>query len=135
MSPPRTTITSFLILSQFIYSYHCTRSDINWGYDANETNWVVEYPDCGGDHQSPIDIVIDEQSSCSEPIELEWHASLRHFAIRNNGHSLQAMAFDLEEDKAGELAALSVLNHRNDTDIRLNNAWYNTYTSPINESM
>eukprot|EP01084_Bolivina_argentea_P016646 31127_1 len=104
-----------------------------WGYDEGETDWTIEYPECGGSHQSPIDIQIDNSTTCNQPIELVWHSSQRHFAIRNNGHSLQAFAFDVDQEPGGEVSGLSVLNHVNDTDIILNNAWYNTYTSPVNE--
>ena len=108
----------------------------DWGYDDGELNWVSEYPECGSNHQSPIDLTITEGTTkCDEPIYLEWKSELRHFAIRNNGHSLQAMPFEVDHSPGGETSGLSILNHVNETNIVLKNTWYNTYKSPVNQRM
>jgi len=111
----------------------------SWDYDEignNVSNWINSYPECGSSRQSPIDIIInDETSNCEAPILLKWtSAEIEHFVIRNNGHSLQAIPFEISHQGGTDLSGLEVLHHTNDTDIRLRNSFYNTYKSPIHSA-
>ena len=96
-------------------------------------DWIDEYPECGYSHQSPINIDIENcEWSESIDINLEWSHHLQHYAVRNNGHSLQAIPFQVVDEEGSELSFIqNVLHHTNSTKIKLQNAFYNTYKSPI----
>ena len=105
----------------------------SWNHD-NIDYWKDYWPECGEQSQSPIDIPTDaETATCTQPLTLDWTAGRQHFAIRNNGHSLTAIPFEIDSNGYGDFSGLEVLHHTNDTDIRLINSFYNTYKSPINK--
>jgi len=102
----------------------------DWDYE-NVEDWEDSYPECGWSHQSPIDII--PASNCETPLELEWTSEPQHYAIRNSGYSLVAIPFEIDTKGYGDISGLEVLHHTNDTEIRLQNAFYNTYASKINK--
>ena len=82
-------------------------------------------------------MIFDTDSSCSEPLELEWPADgsdlSGHFAIRNSGHTLVAIPFEITYAGGGDLSGLEILHHTNDTSITLENNFYDTYESEVNK--
>ena len=105
-----------------------------WEYDEADNNvshWADLYAECGYDHQSPISIPFSGDQ-CAESLHLEWQSESVHFGIRNNGHSLQAVPFEISHNGGSDISGLEVLHHANDTNIRLQNAFFNTYRSRIN---
>lgn len=75
----------------------CTAS--SWSYD-NVNEWGVDFPLCGGDTQSPIDIDYDKvDTNCPTTLEsgrgaLLWSAANFQgtYTIENNGHSMKMTA-------------------------------------------
>ena len=65
-----------------------------------------DWEECGSNQQSPIDITIEEDFQCQEPLILDWTAQLEHYAIRNNGHSLQAIPFEIDTEGGGDMSSL-----------------------------
>jgi len=107
-----------------------------WDYDdddANTNHWSDLYAECGYKRQSPIDVPIDLTSTCGTPLEIKWTSQYSHYAVMNNGHSLQAIPFEINHNGGSDISGLEVLSHRNDTSIRLTNAFYGTYESSINK--
>lgn len=108
-----------------------------WEYDepgANLSHWNALYPECGFPKQSPIDIDPQVGSECEQVLTLEWSANdTEHVVIRNIGKSLIVIPFDIETEGNGDLSGLEVLHHTSDNSIRLKNAFYSTYESPIHE--
>eukprot|EP01084_Bolivina_argentea_P225543 381116_1 len=131
---------SFVLLSTIVLTTltHSTNPDPSkWDYNEeglNISHWIEEWPECGGDYQSPIDVPISSEE-CTEPLLLDFTTTDKdqQFAIRNNGHSLQAIPFDIIHSGGSEIAGLEILHHTNDTNIRLKNPFYNTYESDINQ--
>ena len=120
-----------IISSLFLHSVQ----SVGWSHDDFD-NWPVEFPECGYKRQSPIDIIIDDETSnCLAPLELQWKSELQHFAIRNTGHSLKAIPFEIDANGYGDMSGLEVLHHTNDTSIRLTNSFYNTFSSRIDEGI
>eukprot|EP00484_Ammonia_sp_Unknown_P023641 CAMPEP_0197028526 /NCGR_PEP_ID=MMETSP1384-20130603/8193_1 /TAXON_ID=29189 /ORGANISM="Ammonia sp." /LENGTH=424 /DNA_ID=CAMNT_0042457543 /DNA_START=80 /DNA_END=1354 /DNA_ORIENTATION=- len=106
-----------------------------WDYDQagkNVGNWSALFPECGYQRQSPIDLSLDN-AHCQEPLLLQWESNTEHFAIRNNGHSLQATPFEIRTEGNGDVSGLEVLHHANDTTIKLRNSFYNTYKSRVSK--
>jgi len=106
-----------------------------WDYDApgnNVSHWDELVPECGYKRQSPMDVPMETLSSCSQPLELQWTSEESHYAIRNNGHSLQAMPFYIDHNGGADVSGLEVMHHTNDTNIRLTNSFYDTYESNAN---
>eukprot|EP01084_Bolivina_argentea_P012295 23039_1 len=125
-----------LILAASLFIHQAFSAD--WDYDDkhhNTSHWKSsgEWPECSGTHQSPIDIPIPTDT-CDEPLQLPWTSETVHFAIRNNGHSLQAVPFEITQigGSSAHVSRMEVLHHANDTNIRLQNAFYHTYESLVN---
>ncbi|CAM1342369.1 carbonic anhydrase [Tenacibaculum amylolyticum] len=63
-----------------------------WSYEGENgtQNWHKTHQDCGGDHQSPIDIVTEEaeKADLGEPHPSYKEETMIHNVI-NNGHSVQ----------------------------------------------
>ena len=104
-----------------------------WTYQAVGL-WADEYTECGFTSQSPIDITITNNSCINDTLSLSWTSQSSHYIIRNNGHSLQAIPFEID-DQGGDIAVLEALHHTNDTQIKLQNAFYDTYSSRVNKGM
>ncbi len=70
-----------------------------WDYNEeglNISHWIENWPECGGNYQSIIDIPLPTEGECNnEPLLLDFITtdSDQQFAIRNDGHSLQAEPF------------------------------------------
>eukprot|EP01083_Nonionella_stella_P084448 233764_1 len=129
---------SLVLLSTLLLSVKS--SSHKWEYDElnnNHSHWVDYYPECGYDRQSPIDVTFKDTAStpyqCGEPLLLQFTSEKEHFAIRNTGHSLQAVPLEIQHEGGSELSGLEVLHHTNDTNIRLTNSFYNTYKSTVNK--
>lgn len=106
-----------------------------WNYEErgnNVSHWASIVPECGYSRQSPIDIPMLSDSTCAEPLELEWTSESAHYAIRNGGHSLKAVPFEIDHNGGADISGLEVLHHTNDTNIRLTNKFFNTYSSKVN---
>eukprot|EP01083_Nonionella_stella_P263435 894910_1 len=127
MKQNSSSILSTLLLALLIN--HCNSSPLHWGY-ADTLQWTDSYTECGFDHQSPIDIISNSETTC-EPILLDWTSQIEHFAIRNNGHSFQVIPFEIQHKGGSDFSELEILHHANDTNIRLKNLFYNTFKSPI----
>eukprot|EP01084_Bolivina_argentea_P291751 501457_1 len=128
-----------LLLLAWLLTHKCkaSTSSIHWQYDASgnaASDWPKLYPECGSLHQSPINIIINASTSCTQPLLLDWtyHGQIQHFGIKNNGHSLQAIPFDIVHAAGTDISQIKPLQHPDDTDIRLKNKFYNTYTSTVN---
>eukprot|EP00485_Elphidium_margaritaceum_P019468 CAMPEP_0202726832 /NCGR_PEP_ID=MMETSP1385-20130828/184814_1 /ASSEMBLY_ACC=CAM_ASM_000861 /TAXON_ID=933848 /ORGANISM="Elphidium margaritaceum" /LENGTH=422 /DNA_ID=CAMNT_0049393061 /DNA_START=116 /DNA_END=1384 /DNA_ORIENTATION=- len=110
----------------------------SWSYDGEEygvDEWVDLYPECGYERQSPIDLVIDDEISCeTEPLLLDWTSTATDFAIHNNGHSLQAIPFEISSKGGSDVSGLEIMRHTNDTSVRLRNSFFNTYQSEVHQS-
>ena len=107
----------------------------SWSHDDID-HWADTWPECAWDSQSPIDIPInDETTSCDDPLILDWTSAVQHFAVRNNRHSLVAIPFHIDSNGFGDVSGLEVLHHTNDTNIRLQNSFYNTYQSHVNKGI
>ena len=44
----------------------------DWSYDDVD-NWSQNYPECGYDNQSPIDITINDDSCDDGSLEIDWN--------------------------------------------------------------
>ena len=113
-----------------------TLTNADWGYDEpdnNASHWAELFAECGYSRQSPIDIPLDINHECDEPLELQWISEPSHYAIRNTGYSLQAMPFVIDHAGGSDISGLEVLHHTNDTNIRIQNSFYHTYESMINK--
>jgi carbonic anhydrase len=104
-----------------------------WNYNATDKNWKKMYSECGYHRQSPIDVPIDPYTQCSQPLTLQWTSQSSQYVIRNNGHSLAAVPFTIEHAGGSDLSGLEILRHRNDTNVRLTNSFYNTYKSSVHK--
>ena len=133
----------YITLLLFDYVLSSTSNNSNdWDYrqEGNTLfDWIDEYPECGYNYQSPINIdIIDcnNNNNNDESIYLEWSHHSQHYAVRNNGHSLQAIPFQVIHEPGGELSFIqNVLHHTNETKIKLKNPFYNTYKSPVNSGI
>lgn len=125
-----------LYLSAFLMAFAAKTSHAaSWNYeepDKNTSHWKNLFAECDFHRQSPIDLPVPKISTCTKPLELEWTSQKTHYAIRNNGHSLQAIPFEISHAGGGDLSGLEVLHHRNDTTIRLKNSFFDTYESDVN---
>lgn len=58
----------------------------DWDYrDEGNTlfDWIDEWPECGYNYQSPINIdIIDCDDTDDEPIYLQWSHHTQHYAVR-----------------------------------------------------
>lgn len=124
-----------LYLSAFFAAFVQSSRAGSWNYEEpgkNTSHWGDLYAECDYSRQSPIDLPIPAVSTCTKPLELEWTSEKSHYAIRNNGHSLQAMPFAIDHAGGADLSGLEVLHHTNDTIIRLKNSFFDTYESDVN---
>ncbi|XP_035238434.1 carbonic anhydrase 6-like isoform X1 [Anguilla anguilla] len=68
---------------------------IHWSYkegDLDQMHWSDEYPECGGQNQSPIDIQRRSVRHDPQMLHLEllgYEAQKGNFRMTNNGHSVQ----------------------------------------------
>mmetsp|Transcript_50143 Transcript_50143/g.79866 ORF Transcript_50143/g.79866 Transcript_50143/m.79866 type:complete len:407 (-) Transcript_50143:244-1464(-) len=123
-------------ISSFVALYIGQAYSAKWDYDRpghNTSHWDHLYEECGYPRQSPIDVQIDLTGGCRQPLELDWTSQTTHFAIRNNGHSLQAIPMTISHNGGSDISGLEVLHHRNDTGIRLKNKFFDTYNSNVNK--
>eukprot|EP01084_Bolivina_argentea_P266192 451405_1 len=124
--------TLVLIVYICVFIQH-TLSQYEWDYEQGTTDWIPRWPECGFHSQSPINIITNEETqNCRDPLVLKWTSEKNNFVIGNNGHSLQAVPFIVETSYGSHLSGISVLNHNNDTQIRLTNPFYNTFASRVN---
>jgi len=72
-----------------------------WAYHEMSL-WSVEYPDCGKDDESPINVqtndVIVDDAVCSATFDWQIDFTQTSFAVTNNGHSLQLVAAMVDEN-------------------------------------
>eukprot|EP01083_Nonionella_stella_P235714 828545_1 len=119
---------SFIFVASLLI-HQSTSTTQNEPHDMDD-----QHQECGGTHQSPIDIPLTtDNCTLLDPLLLSWTSETLHFGIRNNGYSLQAVPFGINYIDGSDLARFEVLHHANDTNIRLHNSFYHTYSSPVNE--
>ena len=126
-------LSSIILLSNIIHS--CKSGADGWNY-LDVSQWWHDYTECNSTFQSPIDITISDNSCSNSSLTLSWTSQKLHYVIRNNGHSLQAIPFKIDIDDEGtDIIVLEALHHTNDTEIRLENLFYDTYTSLVNKGI
>lgn len=87
-------VTALLLTS----SGHVDGADAVWHYEGEHgpEHWSADYPFCGANHQSPIDINPDTAVYNSNLSEFSFHGydtvfSASEFDIQNNGHTVQVV--------------------------------------------
>ena len=112
----------------------CKSGANGWNY-IDVSQWWHDYIECNSTFQSPIDIMITNNScNNSSSLTLSWTSQKLNYVIRNNGHSLQGIPFKIDIDDEGtDITVLEALHHTNDTTIKLKNLFYDTYTSLNNK--
>ena len=121
-------INLILVLNNIII-----KSANGWNYE-DVSVWSIDYPECGLTSQSPIDIITNNDYSCNNSYTLSWTSEILNYAITNNGHSLRGIPFEID-DQGTDITVLQALIHTNDTQIKLINSFFDTYSSSVNQGM